>query len=236
MGGINYGQSGQQAQSQSTSQQDSYGYNVTGNQSQAGQSVWGAQQPSLEQLYGQAGALLNGTSSAGQAGQGVADMGSKAWQQQMQPGSNPFFDQSVQASIDQATDAFKRQVLPAIDSRGVGAGQYGSSRDQLARGEAAGEFGQSLGQTAAQQYSTQYAGDQTRALQAVSLTPQMQAAQYAPLSEAASLLGGPTVLGQSQSSGYGIGEQASQARSQATSSSDAKAKNAGLNILSSGSK
>lgn len=216
-GSANYGQSKQSSGSQATSSNDGYGYNLTGNQATSGQSVYGAQQPGLGAVYGGAQGLATGSSPYSAGVQGVTDAGTAAWQQQLQPGSNPFFDQSVQASIDQATDSFKRQVLPELDSRGVGAGQYGSSRDQLARGEAAGEFGAGLAQSVAQQRATQYSGDQTRALGAVGLTPQMQAGQIAPLSLAASLLGGPTVLGQSQSSGFGMGENTTHGESQATS-------------------
>ena len=113
-----------------------------------------------------------------------------AWQGQLTPGANPYFDQAVQASIDQATDSFKRQVLPELDARSAGAGQLGSSRDRLATGEAAGLFGQSVAQTAAQQRSEMYQSDQNRVMQAIGMTPSMMQSQYAPLSVAASLIGG----------------------------------------------
>lgn len=217
------------SQSQGTSEQDSYGYNQAGNQASSQQNVWGGQQDALQSLYGQAGGLMDGSNPYGQAAQGVAGQGAQAWGQQLQPGQNPYFDQAVQASIDQASDSFKRQVLPELESRGVGAGAYGGSRDQLARGEAAGMFGQSIAQTAAQQRAQQYSGDQSRVLQAIGLTPQMQQSQYAPLSVAASLIGGPTVLGGSQSTGFSLGENTSHAQSQQT------AKSSGWKAATSGS-
>jgi hypothetical protein len=186
-----YNQGGQQAT------------NVTGQQSTSGQNVWGAQGGALQDLYGQAQALMGGSSPYGQAGAGVGQAGMNAWQGQLTPGANPYFDQAVQASIDQATDSFKRQVLPELDARSAGAGQLGSSRDRLATGEAAGLFGQSVAQTAAQQRSEMYQSDQNRVMQAIGMTPSMMQSQYAPLSVAASLIGGPTVLSNAQSSGWG---------------------------------
>ena len=66
-------------------------------------------------------------------------------------------------------------------------------------------FGQSIAQTAAQQRAQQYSSDQDRSLQAIGMTGNMQQSAYSPLSVAASLIGGPTVLANSQSSGWGSG-------------------------------
>ena len=212
--------------------------NLSGQQSTSGQNVWGAQGGALNDLYGQAQALMGGGSPYGQAGAAVGQAGTQAWQGQLTPGSNPYFDQAVQASIDQATDSFKRQVLPELDARSAGAGQLGSSRDRLATGEAAGLFGQSVAQTAAQQRAQQYSGDQSRALQAIGMTPAMQQGQYAPLSVAASLIGGPTVLNQAQASGWGEAQSSgwSAAENWANSLSQAggsgKSRDAGLGVLS----
>src|SRR5262245_56244586 len=178
------------------------GYSQGGSQASSAQNVWGSQAGALGDLYSQAQALMGGYSPYGQAGAGVGQAGTSAWMGQLTPGANPYFDQAVQASIDQATDSFKRQVLPELDARSVGAGALGSSRDRLATGEAAGLFGQSVAQTAAQQRSEMYQSDQNRVLQAIGMTPTMQQSQYAPLSVAASLIGGPTVLGNTQSSGW----------------------------------
>jgi hypothetical protein len=204
-----FGTSKQSSQNWAGSDSESGGYNqtgqqstnVSGQQSTSGQNVWGAQGGALQDLYGQAQALMGGSSPYGQAGAGVAQTGLGAWQGQ-HAGANPYFDQAVQASIDQATDSFKRQVPPELDARSVCAGQLGSSRDRLATGEAAGLFGQSVAQTAAQQRSEMYQGDQNRVMQAIGMTPAMQQSQYGPLSVAASLIGGPTVLNQAQASGY----------------------------------
>ena len=189
--------------SQSTSAQ--------GNQAVSGQSVWGDQQGALSNLYAQAQGLLGGSSPYGQQAGMVGQQGQNAWAQQLTPGANPYFDQAVQASIDQATQSFQRGALADLDARSAGVGQLGSSRDRLATGEAAGLFGQSIAQTAAQQRAQQYSADQDRSLQAIGMTGNMQQSAYSPLSVAASLIGGPTVLNQSQSSGWGNAQSASDA-------------------------
>ena len=212
----------------SSSQSDMYGYNQSGQQASSAQNVWGAQGGALGDLYAQAQSLMGGGSPYGQAGAAVGQAGTQAWQGQLTPGSNPYFDQAVQASIDQASDSFRRQVLPELDARSAGAGQLGSSRDRLATGEAAGLFGQSVAQTAAQQRAEQYSGDQNRVMQAIGMTPMMQQGAYGPLSVAASLIGGPTVLNQAQSSGFGQGENFGHTESMGTQSSKQRGFNMGV--------
>jgi hypothetical protein len=190
-----FGQSWSTTQAGSGSQQ--------GNQAQSAQNVWGDQQGALGNLYAQAQQLMAGSNPYGQQANMVGQQGQNAWQQQLTPGANPYFDQAVQASIDQATDSFKRGTMADLDARSAGVGQLGSSRDRLAAGEAAGQFGQSIAQTSAQQRAQQYSADQDRALQAIGMTGNMQQSAYSPLSVAASLIGGPTVLSNSNSSGWG---------------------------------
>jgi len=232
MGSFNQSKQSQQNWAGSESESAGGGFNQTGQQSTSGQNVWGQQAGALGDLYSQAQALLGGGSPYGQAGAGVGQAGTQAWQGQLPPGANPYFDQAVQASIDQATQSFKRQVLPELDARSVGAGALGGSRDRLATGEAAGLFGQSIAQTAAQQRSQMYESDQNRVLQAIGLTPNMQQSQYAPLSVAASLIGGPTVLSNAQSSGYGNAQTWQQAQSSSQAGGAGKGSSLGMGILS----
>jgi hypothetical protein len=196
-------ESGQQSGGEATSSTQNQSTSAQGSQAWSGQQVWSDQQRALNELYGQASGLLGGSNPYGQQAGIVGQQGQQAWQQQLTPGQNPYFDQAVQASIDQATDSFKRGTLADLDARSAGVGQLGSSRDRLATGEAAGLFGQSIAQTAAQQRAQQYSADQDRSLQAIGMTGNMQQSAYSPLSVAASLIGGPTVLNQSGSSGWG---------------------------------
>jgi hypothetical protein len=168
-------------------------------QSTGTQDVWGAQQPALSALYAQARQLMGGQGAIGQGAAGVAGQARNAWADQLSPGGNPYFERSVQGAINSATTGFNQNVLPALDARGVATRQYGSERDNLARGQAAGDFGASLANQVGGMYAQQYQGDRALAGQALGYAPQMQAMQTAPLTTAAGIIGGPTVLGQQQS-------------------------------------
>jgi len=169
-------------------------------QSTGTQDIWGAQQPALSQLYAQAQQLMGGQGAMGQGAAGVAGQARNAWADQLTPGGNPYFERSVQGAINSATTGFNQNVLPQLDARGVATRQYGSERDNLARGQAAGDFGASLANQVGGMYAQQYQGDRALAGQALGMAPQMQAMQTAPLTTAAGIIGGPTVLGQQQSS------------------------------------
>lgn len=226
-GSLGMGQNRQSNQSTSaqtaSSGQTSNTYNQSssnqGQQATSGQNVWGDQSLALNQLYGQSSGILTGNSPYAQEANQLGAMGQQAWQGQLTPGANPYFDQAVQASIDQATESFKKGTLADLDARSAGVGQLGSARDRLATGEAAGQFGTSIAQTAAQQRAQQYSADQDRALQAIGMTGNMQQSAYSPLSVAASLIGGPTVLNSSQSTGWGGSQSMGQGGSNAWSAS-----------------
>ncbi|MGL4650334.1 MAG: hypothetical protein ACRC1H_13080, partial [Caldilineaceae bacterium] len=116
------GGSDNQSFNQSAQGGSSYGQGTTS------QGVWGQQAGALNDLYGQAQGLMGGTSAPGQAAQGVAGEARNAWLSQLSPGGNPYFEKSVQGAIDSATQGFTRNVLPELDARGVGMGQYGGAR------------------------------------------------------------------------------------------------------------
>ncbi|MGL4649829.1 MAG: hypothetical protein ACRC1H_10505 [Caldilineaceae bacterium] len=190
----------------------------------------------MNDLYGQAQGLMGGTSAPGQAAQGGAGEARNAWLSQLSPGGNPYFEKSVQGAIDSATQGFTRNVLPELDARGVGMGQYGGARDNLARGEAAGMFAQGLSRDVGGMYANQYAGDQNRALQALGMSQGIQGMQTQPLRDAGALIGGPTVLGQSQNTqgasnwGSSIGQSFGQSWNQASSNSAGSGKSAGIGV------
>lgn len=175
----------------------------TSGSSTSTQGVFGAQSPALEALYAQAQGLLGGNAMSQQAG-GVADAARKSWLESLSPGGNPAFSRSLQASIDASNDSFRRSIMPELESRGVGAGaDYGGVRDQFARGEAAGMQGQGVSRMIAQQSADQYNTDTQARLQALGLTGAVQQAGFAPLTQAAGMIGGPTVLTQGQSTSQG---------------------------------
>src|SRR5215471_11442890 len=116
-GGLSRGE----GNSQSYGTNDASSYGQTMGTSIGTQDVWGAQSPALAELYNQARTMVAGQ-DAGRTGrnqQGIADQARNAWAQQLTPGGNPYFEKSVQSSIDQATQGFNRNVLPELESRGV---------------------------------------------------------------------------------------------------------------------
>jgi hypothetical protein len=209
---VNANKSKQVSESQQQSTANSTGWNYGQNQSfnlgqqgasnfgQTSQDVWGAQSPALQSLYGAAQSMLGSG-----AGQGVTDQAQAAWAQQLTPGGNPYFSQSLQGAIDAATRGFNQNVLPGLADQGVRADAMGTPRHQLAVGQAAGQFGQDLTNMVGQMSSQQYTADQNRALGALGMSGQMQGMQFAPLLAAAQAIGGPTVLGQSQTGGQSFG-------------------------------
>lgn len=225
-----------QAQNSSLNQSASGGTSLGSSASQSMQGVWGAQQPGLTAIYDAAMKLAGGGGQA-PALHRTSDAANNAWMSMLTPGGNPYFSQNVQGAIDQATQSFNRSVMPELDARGVAAGQYGSPRDNLARGEAAGLFGQGMGRNVTDLYAQQYGIDQQRQATALGMTGAMQQSQLAPLTAAQGLLGGPTVLGQSSSAGqnmannwgssFGTSQGTSQGWNQAISDSWAQGKNSG---------
>jgi len=99
----------------------------------------------------------------------------------LNPYSNPYFQQNIQASLQPAVDAFTRSVLPQFNSQALQAGAYkGSSARDFALGNLANDFGRNLSQTAAQTGFQNYL--QERAIQ--QQTPQLlsQSAQLQQIS------------------------------------------------------
>jgi hypothetical protein len=191
------------------------------------QDVFGAQQPALQSLYANAQQLLQGGGAAAQQ-QGMMDKAAGAWAQQLQPGGNPYFSQSVQGAIDQATQGFNRQVLPGLQSNAVQAGGYGGARDQLAQGEAAGLASQGISRMVGDMYANQYGADQNRALGALGMAPQLGAMAFQPQQQAAAMIGGPTVLGRNINMSRGAQESEALSAGASTGTSKSHSFNMGI--------
>lgn len=202
--GWSQGASGQQGSNFGSSLSNQGSQQGSANNAWQTQDVWSPQAGALQGLYGAAQGMLGGGGPAGAMNQ-IGNQAAGAWGQALQPGQNPYFAGNVDAAINQASQGWQREVLPGLDARGVGAGQYGSSRDSLARGEAAGMMGQGIANMTGQMYANQYGSDLQRQMQALGMTGAMQGAQMAPLQGAQGLIGGPTVLGQGGSSGSSFG-------------------------------
>lgn len=149
---------------------------------------------------------------AGQVGSDLFNQGQGALNNlgQIASGDNPF----LQGNIDQLSGTLNRnlqeQILPSIESEAIGIGGFGGGRDQIAQGIAARGTQEAIAQgTSSLQNNAfnQRAGasnaqlNQLGGLFGLSQAPFQS--QFAPLANLGGLLGSPTVLNQSSSSGGG---------------------------------
>jgi hypothetical protein len=214
-------------QSSGASSGSSYGYNQSLAQSMQG--VWGPQVGQLVSMYGQAGALANQQ-------QQTVPVAAKALSSQVQPAAQFGLNQMQQFAnpnsalaqrqtadlADTVGTQFNRTIMPGITSAAGLGGNIGGSRQALAQGVAAGDAARAISSGATDFFTNVY----NQAGQAAQALPGMAAGVYnlgmqpfqsawAPLSSMAGILGGPTVLSQSQ------------ARSQAENASWQKSQNEG---------
>lgn len=75
----------------------------------------------------------------------------------LDPNTNPFFTQNIEASLQPAIDAFTRSTMPQFASQALQSGAFkGSSAREFAAGNLASDFGRNLSQTAAQEGMQNY--------------------------------------------------------------------------------
>jgi hypothetical protein len=187
------------------------GYQYNQSLSQQAQNLWAPNAQALQGLYGQATNLM------GQQGnmQGVAQnvlkgaMGGGALGQYAQP-NNQLAAQQLQDYSSQVGQNFNREILPGIRGQAGRTGNMGGSRAALAQGVAAGDAASAIAQQGRGLYADQYGiGAQAAAHlpQAISQMYNLGMAPYsaawAPLSSAAGIFGGPTVLSTGQTQAFG---------------------------------
>jgi len=93
---------------------------------------------------------------------------------------NSMRDQAIQAAVRPIYANLTEKALPAVRSDAVGAGQYGSSRQGIAEGEAIRDANVAAGDTAAKISSQIYGTDVDAQLKALGLVPQTQQSLLAP--------------------------------------------------------
>lgn len=167
-------------------------------------SPWAGQAPYLLDMFKEAQNLYkgdqpiiapwNGTQQLGNAGivrgalagaGAVSPQALSAWQRMTSPemldvANNPYVMGGARAITDEATRALMEQVLPRIDMSAVRAGQYGSSRQALAQGQAVGKTQQALSDTLRKYLSQAYGQGLGAQNQALALTPTVQTSLVAP--------------------------------------------------------
>ena len=166
------------------------------------QGVWGAQQPFLQDLYRQA---QNYLPQAQQQMGGLQGQMGQALTGFINPTGNPYLDQMAQAGLGRLNQNYQQNILPAIGSAGVQAGNLGSSRHGVAQGLAAQQQQQASQDYLTNLYGQQYQQDMNRALGATAMLPQLGQMGWQPLQQYAHLIGRPTTLGQSQGSSKSLG-------------------------------
>lgn len=239
--------------SSSSSQSDSYGYSLSNalSENASGQSIYGPQAQHLQSLWDRAGYQSQNswgdvaanrqmnTANLEQMRMGQdALQGIVQGQGPLQPFTNVNNDLVQRQIGDLGTQMgkfFNEQLMPGITGSAIGAGQFGSGRNQIATGQAAGDvmdaysqgltsimgnaYNQALGAAGMQSQNMIGASNQL-AQNAMGMSNLGMAnfnAMWAPLQNYQGLLGGPTVLGSSY--GYSGANQVSENISQASSKS-----------------
>lgn len=188
----------------------SIGFGFNEAQSQSGSNVWGGQAPYLTDLYGQASRLaaeqgpLADMMSAN-AGN-VLNQANQAFGNLLTGSDTAQLNTDIQAMSQDVMRSLTEQFLPALSNSAVAAGGVGNPRASLLAGQAAGEAARGVGTISANMRNA-YAN---RSLGALGMAPQLAGAQgipaqtqFSPLMSLGSILGRPTVLGQSSSDAKG---------------------------------
>lgn len=92
----------------------------------------------------------------------------------MNDGTNPYLNEMIQNATKGTLRTLNEQILPGIDARYLGAGQYGGSRQALDIGSGVRAATESIGDIAARMSGEQYNADQNRRLQGAGMAMQGQ--------------------------------------------------------------
>lgn len=243
------GMSGGSSSGQSSS--SGYGYSSSlansVNASQSTQNVWGGQAPALESLYGQAQQKAGQGVDAGSAGAMATGIGALS---KMAGGTTPLdqfanpnsalANQQLGVAANQIGDQFNRVTMPGLTSSAGVAGALGGSRDGIARGIAASDAQRQIADAGTSIYSNMWnsaasaaAGKTDAMLSAGQALPgaalQNYGLSWAPLQQLSGILGGPTVLGSSNS--LGVSQAGTQSENWNSAKSSQSAANFGFNFF-----
>lgn len=209
----------------------SLGKSKSGQTSRSTQDVWGEQTPYLQNLYSQAGGLLESrdprAEQAMQMQQAYAQSPElqrtiggtqQALQSALDPSqSNPYLAQATQRAINPLTQAYQENVLSGITDQAVGAGQSGSSRQGIAEGIAGREYLKQVGDVAGQMAYQDYGAGRDRMMQAIpqaagvanlgmmpsGIMRDVGQQDWQDLARYQQMIGAPTKVGESVGSGFG---------------------------------
>lgn len=151
-----------------------------------GQKLYKSDQPivapwTTAQQLGNAGTV----GSALNVASNVNPYGLAAWQRLASPGmldvaNNPYVMGGAQGIADTVTQRLMQEILPRIDMNAVRAGQYGSSRQALAQGQAIGQTNRALSQSLSDYIAQAYGKGLQAQTQAVAMLPGIGQSMVAP--------------------------------------------------------
>jgi hypothetical protein len=161
-------------------------------------SLYGAQAPFLQNLWGQGAGLAAGDP-------GIAGQARGAWGQALGAGINPGVADVIANASQEMGLNFSRNAMPAIRHGAVGTGSLGGSRQGIAEGLAAGELARSQQQLSSQLYAGALDNASRERTAALSMSGQMQALPWQGLESYARVVGQPVMesFGSSTGSSYG---------------------------------
>ncbi len=134
-------------------------------------------------------------------GNGVTNPAQQAFADLIGGAGDQYTMQQIQQGQGLINRNLQENILPALQSSAVAAGQLGGSRGGVAAGIAARSAIESQQNLAE---NLLYEGQQRR-LQALQMAPMVAGLQFAPLQNLAGLIGRPTVLSQGRGSGSSKG-------------------------------
>jgi len=212
------GSSEMRAQSENTASNTSFNTSLQNSANQSLQqatnatSLYGAQAPFLQNLWGQGAGLAAGDP-------GIAGQARGAWGQALGAGINPGVADVIANASQEMGLNFSRNALPAIRHGAVGTGSLGGSRQGIAEGLAAGELARSQQQLSSQLYAGALDNASRERTAALSMSGQMQALPWQGLESYARVVGQPIMESFGSSTGSSYGSSTGSAYGQASGNS-----------------
>lgn len=96
------------------------------------------------------------------------------------PSNNPALAGSIDAATRPITEAFQQSVLPGIRQEAITTGNFGSSKQGIAEGQAANNYLRAVGDTSNKLVNEAYDTNVKAQLSALGLLPSLQSAAVAP--------------------------------------------------------
>jgi len=178
------------------SQSQSLSGGFSGGQSQS--FVDQQQQPFLQDLRSQGQAFTAQQQAPGSATQQNIGAANQAFQNFLTPQQNPFLQGQIQQGQQQIAENFTENLLPQIGGAAAAVGQRGGGRQGVAEGVALRDASRQSSDFAQNLLSADFQGQQNRALGALGQANQVNQLAFQPLQNLQQIIGGPTVLNQSQ--------------------------------------